>query len=204
MADYTIEIRHLIADDFDFGLTDYPIFDEAYRAHLNTAILMHFYFREIGCETAQMFKFFLNRKMSEIMPVYNRYYESARREYDPLSTISLTEVVDGVSESEKQNNSDTKNNATSRGHYSDTPMGTLNDIYSTEYASSANSAENTAISESETKGKEKGKTQQTRKVTGKNDSRTFGELIRDYRETLVNVDTLIFDELEPLFMQIWG
>lgn len=203
MADYTVEIRHLIADCFDFGLDNYPIFDESYRSHLNTAILMHFYFREIGCETAQMFKFFLNRKMSEIMPVYNGYYESAKKEYDPLSTISLTEVVDGTSENEKQNNSDSKNNTTTKGHYSDTPMGTLNDIYSTEYATSANTSENTGSSESETNEKEKGKTQQTRKVTGKNDSKTYGELIRDYRETLVNVDALIFEELEPLFMQIW-
>lgn len=203
MADYTIEVRHLIADDFDFGLNKYPIFDESYRAHLNTAILMHFYFREIGCETANMFKFFLNRKMSEIMPVYNGYYETAKREYDPLSTISLTEVVDGTSESEKQSTTDSKNTATSKGHYSDTPMGTLNDIFSTEYATTANSSENDGSTESKTEGKEKGKNQQTRKVTGKNDSKTFGELIRDYRETLLNVDTLIFDELEPLFMQIW-
>lgn len=203
MADYTVEIRHLISDDFDFGLDKYPIFDESYRTHLNTAILMHFYFREIGCETAQMFKFFLNRKMAEIMPVYNGYYESARKEYDPLSTISLTEVVDGTSESEKQNTSESKNSSTAKGHYSDTPMGLLNDIYSTEYATTANSSENSDSAESKTEGKEKGKNQQTRKVTGKNDSKTFGELIRDYRETLINVDTLIFDELEPLFMQIW-
>ena len=203
MADYTVEIRHLIADDFEFGLDKYPIFDESYRTHLNTAILMHFYFREIGCETAQMFKFFLNRKMSEIMPVYNGYYESARKEYDPLSTISLTEVVEGASESEKQSTTDSKNSSNAKGHYSDTPMGTLNDIYSTEYATTANSSENSGSAESKTEGKEKGKNQQTRKVTGKNDGKTFGELIRDYRETLINVDTLIFDELEPLFMQIW-
>ena len=203
MADYTVEIRHLIADGFDFGLDKYPIFDEPYRTHLNTAILMHFYFREIGCETAQMFKFFLNRKMSEIMPVYNGYYESARREYDPLSTISLVEVVEGTNESEKQNTSSGKNKSSAKGHYSDTPMGTLNDIYSTEYATTANSSENEDSTESKTEGKEKGKNQQTRKVTGKNDGKTFGELIRDYRETLINVDTLIFDELEPLFMQIW-
>lgn len=52
MATYTTELRRLIENGFDLGLDDYPIFDEEYRAVLNKKIIDHYYFCEIGFETA--------------------------------------------------------------------------------------------------------------------------------------------------------
>lgn len=54
----------------------YPIFDENHRSVLNSKILRHYYFYEIGFETVGLFKEFLNAKMLEIMPYYNRLYNS--------------------------------------------------------------------------------------------------------------------------------
>ncbi len=56
------------------GLSEYPIFDANYRAPLNDKIIDHFYFREIGFETAGMFSFYMRRTMNEIMPKYNALY----------------------------------------------------------------------------------------------------------------------------------
>lgn len=58
------------------GLDKYPIFDEEYRYPLNDKIIDHFYFREIGFETAAQFAWYLRRTMNEIMPKYNMLYEA--------------------------------------------------------------------------------------------------------------------------------
>ena len=55
---------------------DYPIFDEDYRATLETMILKHYYMWEIGAETVGLFKLWLNERMNEIMPKYNLMYSA--------------------------------------------------------------------------------------------------------------------------------
>ena len=42
MAKYTITIKTLIDNNFDFQMTNYPIFDENYRETLNNNILHHY------------------------------------------------------------------------------------------------------------------------------------------------------------------
>lgn len=86
MAKYTMELRELLALGFHPALDDYPIFDEGYRPILNQKILDHYMFREIGLETPDKFNFFLGRKMREIMPYYNKVYESELIRFDPLAT----------------------------------------------------------------------------------------------------------------------
>lgn len=110
MSKYTTELRYICEhdaglnesvglDDIDdviagsrvsiFG-TEYPIFDENYRATLETKILKHYYFREIGMETVGLFKHFLRTRMNEIMPYYNKLYESETLEFNPLYDFTYT------------------------------------------------------------------------------------------------------------------
>lgn len=81
------EIVNKTADEL---LGSYPIFDEAYRHALNVKIIKHYYLREIGQETAALWKFFLQRKMQEIMPYYNQLYLSELLEFNPLYDVDLT------------------------------------------------------------------------------------------------------------------
>ena len=67
---------------FDF---DFPIFDENYRKQLELKIVRHFYLREIGFETVGVFKFYLENKLNEIMPYYNKIYDAYLLDIDPLS-----------------------------------------------------------------------------------------------------------------------
>ena len=89
MGVYTIEVKELLQLGFHFKLDTYPIFNEDYRSYLNQKIINHFYFREIGAETPDRFNFYLERKMREIMPLYNQLYQSTLIEYDPLITHYL-------------------------------------------------------------------------------------------------------------------
>lgn len=93
MSKYTVDMRWLQETNWDFGLKDYPIFDEDYRNVLNKKILQHYYFGwEIGYETPQLFTYYLNQKMREIMPYYNQLYKSELIEIEPLTRLDWGET----------------------------------------------------------------------------------------------------------------
>lgn len=72
---------------FDFS---YPIFDENYRAVLEKKILKHYYTREICAETVGRWKLFLEVRMNEIMPYYNKLYSSELLQFNPLYDVDYT------------------------------------------------------------------------------------------------------------------
>lgn len=166
MAAYTTELRKLIENGFDIGLNDYPIFDEEYRAVLNKKIIDHYYFCEIGFETAGLFKFQLNTKMREIMPYYNKLYLSEQLEFDPLRDFdetteetrqradhesvegyaSDTVTTTGASTGSSSSSDTTSSTGDSLTVNSDTPQALLNTttIQNNEYASSAAKSHDTS------------------------------------------------------------
>lgn len=92
MSKYTTELRYLLDMGYDLGLSMYPIFDEKYRSALNAKIIDHFYYREIGQETPGMFKRYLQRKLNEVMPLYNQLYRSQLLTFNPLYDSELNET----------------------------------------------------------------------------------------------------------------
>ena len=103
MAHYTVTIKTLLDNGFDLGLQDYPIFNESYRNILNKKILDHYYMDEIGYETAELFKHFLNARMNEIMSYYNELYINQEK----LITDTLENV--NLYENSTRNNTNTVN-----------------------------------------------------------------------------------------------
>lgn len=114
---------------FDF---DFPIFDENYREPLCKKILKHFYTREIGEETVGLWKLRLDDRMNEIMPYFNKLYESELISIEPLvnyrvrTTGNNTKTgSDGVAETGQSNETDTLHGTSVRtGGYTDTHDGT--------------------------------------------------------------------------------
>ena len=72
---------------FDFA---YPIFDVSYKKVLETKILKHFYTREICAESVGLWKLWLNTRMNEIMPYYNKLYKSELLDFNPLYDTNIT------------------------------------------------------------------------------------------------------------------
>lgn len=195
MSKYTTELRYLIQSGFDLGLNDYPIFEESYRSKLNEKILNHYYMREIGFETAGLFKRYLNVKMNEIMPYYNQLYLSAQIEFDPLETYSTNEQY----ERETTGDNTSQDEGENKSLQNDTPMGSLQDPFSENYATSSqktNATNTTKLNSSENE-------KYSRKLSGKNDSKSNSQLLMEYRQSFLNIDMLIIEELDVLFMQLW-
>lgn len=100
---------------FDF---DFPIFDENYRETLETKIIRHYYTREIGLETYGLWKLKLQTKLNEIMPYYNKLYQSELYTYNPLYDVDMTTTHVGRKTGENTNvdqrNSKRTNSGTSK------------------------------------------------------------------------------------------
>lgn len=121
------------------GLDKYPIFEDGYRAYLNDKIIDHFFFREIGFETAAQFAFYMRRTMNEIMPYYNQLYKTQSMVDDPLNDFQrtfeeewdsnrkdtgtvTTTTANEIGETEETGTSSQDHN---RNVYQDTPMSLL-------------------------------------------------------------------------------
>jgi hypothetical protein len=203
MATFTIKLSDLIEENYNFGLTDYPIFDEAYRESLNKKILDHYWNYEIGQETDSMFRFSLNRKMREVMPYYNQLYKSTQIEFDPLQTMDYaTDSVSAQTGTETGTGDTTSTTGgKSRSVSSTTPQVQLSG--DEDYASSAADVNSVSDVTGNTTSSSSTNADGTAKIAQKGSQGPASVLLTRYRETFLNIDMMVIKELETLFMQIW-
>lgn len=208
MPTFTMELWRVIEQtDGDIGLNEYPIFDAAYRPTLNKLITDHYHNREIGMETVGMFVFAMKRRMNEIMPYYNDLYRSQRLEFDPLSTIDIRTITSGESFSESEasssNTSTSENRSGSRAVQSNTPQVNLSG--NGDYAS--NAADTTSTTNAAAEGADTAETEGRETTAGESHVTGYqgspSALIQAYRQSLMNVDLLVIDDLSDLFMGVW-
>lgn len=195
MSKYTITIKNLMKNHFDFGLTSYPIFDESYRETLNNNILYYYYEDEIGVETPELFKIYLNRTLDRIMPYYNNLYKEQLKMLDKGLLTNVNYEEKSTRDIKSSSNSTNKG----KGLYQDTPQGAIdmtefeNQHYATNLTMNKNddSQEGSSIDE------------YVRTIVGNNGNRYPIELLSDIKNNLMNIDNLIIQELEDLFMGIF-
>lgn len=200
MAHYTITIKTLQDNKFDFGLKNYPIFDENYRETLNNNILNYYFESEIGVETPALFKKLLNDKMQLIMNKYNVMYKAQKEllKHELLNNVNLQEEYSGNSKSESESSGTGKN----RRLYQDTPQGKINmsdldvsQVYATDYTIDQSNTDNT-INDNSTSG-------YIKTITGNNGNMYAIDVYNKFVSSFQNVDQLIIDELSDLFMGIF-
>lgn len=233
---------------FDFP---YPIFDETYRAVLETKILKHYYTREIGEETYGLWKLRLDTKMNEIMPYYNQLYKSTLLEFNPLYDVDInrthnatrkgTEILNGnvdtngqVIASTNANNTTTSDNTTDQtgtngntDKYSATPQGGLDGLAQDKYLTNArmitgndtlnskthSTTDNMIDSTTDTSTNMTTATKNNttinntedylESVKGKQGTQSYASMILEFRETFLNIDMMVINDLSDLFMNIW-
>ena len=207
----------------------YPIWNEDYRRKLNEKIVAHYAMREIGSETPQMFVFYLGRTMRENMDYFNQLYESAAEKFDPFVTQDVTQTADTSNTSQSSGRQsatqDTKSSNTSTSDTtvdnssmtvnSEFPQTRLDDFrkYATS-ASQTDSKGNThSTSTQDSSGSSNSQSQtdfQHQDDKGSSTSHTSGftgsrsQLLAEYRQTFLNIDMMVIQSLEPLFLSMWG
>jgi hypothetical protein len=141
MSKYTTELRHILQSEFDLGMDTYPIFSSAYRDALNNKIFNHYMFHEIGFETAGRFKHYLNTTMNEIMPYYNKLYQSELLTINPLLSFERktdsTKDIGSTVTKEVDNTANSTGNSTTIGNNDSTQNTTLNSNRNNDSSSSS-------------------------------------------------------------------
>lgn len=232
MSKYTTQLRYIVenyANDSTLDIDDqikiarekifnfdYPIWNEEYREVLESKIISHYYTREIGSETYGLFKLRLKNKLREIMPYYNQLYESTTRKYDFLNDVDLKETLKGKNTQKDNSNSTFKNDSSEISEsnsnasilFSDYPQ---NHIGSTDYATNLNESkekneiENINSSSGNNNGNyNSDKTNEyVKNIKGKTGGISYSDMLLKYRETLINIDMMIINDLSDLFMLIY-
>lgn len=183
------------------GLDKYPIFDEDYRRSLNDKIIDHYYVREIGSETAGLFALFVRRTMNEEMPYFNQLYESTLLKFDPLDEVDMVYTDEG--ENTSTGSASGTNKAKNRNVFMDTPMSMLDTnpsaVENLEYATNVtyDDAGNDSRTDSESAGRYTGKR------TEKGHRTRAPYLLKEWRETFLNIDMMVLDSLEDCFFKLW-
>lgn len=171
----------------------YPIWKEEHRAELEKKIVDHYYMRQIGFETFGRFKHELNTRMREIMPYYVEMWKTTQFKYNPIENYNMTEkfTEDGTSSG--------SSSASSMNKYNDTPMSEVKDLQ----AHLSKNVTNVTQDDSEANSEGKHHQVNTGTRTGNIGVTTTQQMIQQERDIILNLDKLIIDELQDLFLGVF-
>ena len=247
MSKYTTEVRFIcesksgLSESKGFGSVDEVLngswnkiftskvsfFDEEYRGVLCKKILKHYYLREIGCETVGIWLLWMNTKLEEIMPYYNKLYESELIKFNPMYDVAWNRKGNKTgnesgsgSRSTSGNNSGTNTQSgtssnTRKDLYSDTPQGALTGVESETYLTNArkvsdsgetgvNGSTSGSYEDSESSSNKVDTTEDyVESVTGKQGGSSYSKLLNEFRETFLNIDMQVIEEFDEMFMGLW-
>ena len=217
MSKYTIELRQIencICYLFPNGFPFYTDSEEL-RKNFIQKFYDEYMFREIGFETVERFKRSLLGKLNKIMPYYTQLYhtELESKNINFLLNKDLVETfereVSGTSE--VNSNSTTNANGTSTANNNDimydTPNSRIDDI--TKYPTQGSQGENNATTSSNgtSTSNQTGENTQTEKTSliskGNIGITSSAQLLKEWREVIINIDELILNDLEDLFMLLF-
>ena len=226
----TVELGKLIENGFELFNFDYPsYYKDAEKLAFEQKIIDHYYFRQIGQETPQRFRHYLKCKLREIMPYYIQRYESVALmaagiksgEINPLENYSMVEEgTNSESANAKRTGSGTTsmtgsgevtNTKDATQKFSDTPQNNLSNL--DNYLTNATvNDENEHSQSSETKNGTQSETN-TEESTGNGSHTltrrgnigvtTYAQMLEGYRQSFINVDMEIIDELNCLFLGVY-
>lgn len=196
-------LNHCWDKIFDF---DFPIFDEDYRQPLCIKILRHYYTREIGEETYALWKLRLNDRLNMIMPYYNKLYEAWKEDFNPRYNVDLTRkhTLNRNEGTEGKQKAETSANNTNKDLYSDTPQGSLQNVDNETYLTNARKTTDNAESSTNNEYEQNIITTDNyiEELTGVQNVST-AEMLVEYKKALLNIDKMVIDDLNNLFMLIW-
>ena len=217
MSKYTIELREIencICYLFPKG---FPFYTDSEEMRLN--FIQKFYdeymFREIGFETVERFKRSLLGKLNKIMPYYTQLYhtELESKNINFLLNKDLVETFEREASGSSEVNSNSTNNTTGTSEANsndmmyDTPNSRIDDI--TKYPTQGSQGENnvTSSSNGNSTTNQTGENTQTEKTSliskGNIGITSSAQLLKEWREVIINIDEMILNELEDLFMLLF-
>lgn len=216
MAKYTIELRALNNPPF-FKLFDfeYDFYEESKKEQFEQKFIDYFYMREIEHATAEEFKHELRTKLNLIAPYYKQLYETELKskniEFLLNKDLKETFIREVESDTESLSNFNNESNGKAKvetlSTTNDTPQNRIDDL--DKYISSASKDKNTSDTSSSDNGSSisqnsnSAKEETTLISKGNIGTTSSAQLLRDWRDVLINIDMMILEECEELFFKLF-
>ena len=213
MARYSIELR-TIKETANYNLFDfeYELYDNNLKPLFEEKFFEYFYFDEIGYPTVQRFKHMLKSKLHMIMPYYKQLYETELRtkEIDFMLNKDLTETFVRDLTSNATANSTVEstgsNSGINDGFQANTPQSKL--VQDIEHYMSSATRDKTSSNyndnnSSNSSTNNTGREETTLVSKGNIGVTSSAELLQKWREVLINIDELIFEDMQDLFMLVY-
>ena len=208
MANYTIELRKILSSRDIFKSINYDFYEETYKPIFEEKFIKRFYFREIGVETIERFLINLETTLNEIMPYYKHLYQTTTYKYDPILNYDVTETITreivGATESDNSLNQSSTQNEGVRNY--DTPIIKVKDPNNYKKSPSfITDSEGNSLLKANSNKRENNKSNEinNRTTRGNIGVMTTQDLIKKERDIIINIDKMILDDLEILFMQVF-
>ena len=194
---------------FDF---DYPLSDKISKEEFECMILNHYITRRIGFDTPTLFKIQLNVKLNEIMPMYNKMFDSISG-WDIFKDGEKTtrygtdnREINSTSNTENSLHNTSNSENTSDRRASDTPQNELDNVREGKYVTGYNYDTNNAKDKSDSNGS-------SQNISNTNDDNTYNEIIektnankieilKQMQQEIKSIYSLIFKDLDDLFYSI--
>lgn len=184
---------------FDFNYPK-PNDNDDTKVDLETKIIKHYYMQEIGFETWGRFKLALNERLNLIMPYFNEMYKSVTLNSDnPLSNTDITEMKNTKNNITSDSDNTTNITGSNKQVYQDTPTSNLGN---TDYATTITDVTGDNTTTSNSNSNSNGNEDMIRTITGLSNY-SKQDMIRRYRENIINIEEAIVNELYDLFMLIY-
>lgn len=206
---------------FDF---DYPLSNKITKEEFETMILNHYLQRRIGFDTLTAFKIQLNVKLNDIMPLYNKMFDSisgwdifkdgekTSRYGTDNREISSNQDTSSASHTTNNLNNETNSSNVSDRRNSNTPQNHLENVRNGSYVTDYNYDTNSATDNSRSNGISDNTTT-GRNITNTNDDNIYNEtiektsankieILKQLQQEIKSVYSLIFKDLDDLFYSV--
>lgn len=213
---YTLQLYYIYKDD-SYNLFDQPynLYNNELKPYFEEKFFQHFMFYEIGFDNINIFKQHLISTLNDIYPKYKQLYETEIRcqNIDFMLNKDLKESyvrkLNGESEgnSHATSNTDNISNSNDLSIANDTPQNKVDDLdkYMTSASkSNSNTSNNSTSNANNTIKNKSNNTEEYELISQGNIGVTSSaELLEKWRNILINIDLMMFKELENLFLFVF-
>ena len=204
LATYTIDIYTLLKNPnfklFDFN---YSFYDEQHKEEFEEKFINYYMFNEIGFETVKRFKHYLKEKLNRVAPYYEQLYKTELRclegDIDFMLNKDLHETINVKDKNKSKSKTNATSNTLNKESYLDNGNASLD--LTEGNLTGVNSSDGNGITESDMSGENEQLTELISK--GNIGVTSSAELLKQWRQVLINIDEMIIEECRDLFMMIY-
>src|SRR5699024_8260787 len=210
MSSYTLELRHIHQTykvfnfDYDF-YTDSDII----KSKFEQTSIDEYDCHEIGQETVERFQHWLRTRLNKIMPYYKQLYDTelAAKDINFLLNKDLTETFERVITGESSSINDLTVSDQGETNNKESNIENGNASLELENGSLTNVSKTSLNNNTNSNNTSRDNTNQNEITTLKSQGNigitSSAELLDKWRSVIINIDQMIIDACDDLFMQVY-